>query len=111
MGHCFSGPGAWVFNGANNLGNPVDPDHDVVASVDRWIEKGIAPDKIIATKFADDVPANGDVAFTRPLYPYPQLAQYKGRGNPNDAANFACVEDLDDLNTDIHNAERLYGTP
>jgi Tannase and feruloyl esterase len=111
MGHCLSGPGAWVFNGANNPGNPVDPDHDVVAAVDRWIEKGVAPDKVIATKFADDVPANGDVAFTRPLCPYPELAQYKGRGNPNDAANFTCVQDVDNLNTDIQNAERLYGKP
>jgi feruloyl esterase len=111
MGHCLSGPGANIFNGANNPGNPQDPDHDVVAAVDRWIEQGVPPDKIIATKFADDIPANGDVAFTRPLCPYPQLAQYKGTGNPAEAANFSCVEDLDDLNTDINNAEMLYGTP
>jgi hypothetical protein len=110
MGHCFSGPGAWVFNGANNPGNPVDPEHDVVAAVDRWVEKGIAPDQIIATKYNDDVPANG-AAFTRPLCPYPELAQYKGFGNPNDAANFRCVQDLDDLNTDIQNAQKLYGGP
>jgi hypothetical protein len=43
--------------------------------------------------------------------PILQVAQYKGRGKPNDAANFACVEDLDCLHNDIHNAERLYGTP
>jgi hypothetical protein len=113
MGHCFSGPGAWVFNGAYQdlyAINPVDPEHDVVAAVDRWVEQGIPPDKIIATKFVDDTPANG-VAFTRPLCPYPELARYKGSGNPNEAANFTCVQDLDDLNTDIQNAERLYGTP
>jgi hypothetical protein len=110
MGHCQSGPGANTFNGANNPGNPQDPDHDMVAAVDRWIEEGVAPDKIIATKFADDIPANGDVAFTRPLCPYPQLAQYKGSGSTTEAANFACVEDLDDLSGDIHNAARLYGT-
>jgi len=27
---------------------------------------------------------------TRPLCPYPQTAQYKGTGDPNDAANFTC---------------------
>jgi feruloyl esterase len=111
MGHCFTGPGANIFNGANNPGNPQDPDHDLVAAVDRWVENGIAPDKIIATKFTDDIPANGHVAFTRPLCPYPQVAKYKGRGNTADAANFACGEDRDDLSTDIRNAEKLYGTP
>jgi len=27
---------------------------------------------------------------TRPLCPYPQVAQYKGIGSIDDAANFAC---------------------
>jgi feruloyl esterase len=111
MGHCLTGPGAWIFNGANNPGNPQDPDHDVVAAVDRWVEQGVPPDSIVATKFADDIPANGDVAFTRPLCPYPQVALYKGRGNTNDAANFQCVEDNDDLSRDIRDAAILYGTP
>lgn len=110
MGHCFTGPGATVINGAYWYGNPQDPDHDVVAAVDRWVEKGIAPDKIIATKFVNDVPASG-AAFTRPLCPYPEHAQYKGSGNPSDATNFTCVQDLNYLNTDIQNAERLYGKP
>jgi feruloyl esterase len=111
MGHCLTGHGAWIFNGANNPGNPQDPEHDVVAAVDRWVEKGIAPDRIIATKFADDIPANGDVAFTRPLCPYPRVALYKGRGNTADAANFICTEDNDDLSKDIRDAKKLYGTP
>jgi hypothetical protein len=82
MGHCLvTGPGANVFNGPFNPGNPVDPDHDVVGAVDRWVDQGLPPNRIIATKFADDIPANGDVAFTRPLCPYPQVAKYKGSGN------------------------------
>jgi hypothetical protein len=28
---------------------------------------------------------------SRPLCPYPQLARYKGTGEPNDAANLACA--------------------
>jgi feruloyl esterase len=111
MGHCLTGPGAWIFNGANNPGNPQDPEHDIVAAVDRWVEQGIPPDRITATKFADDIPANGDVAFTRPLCPYPQVALYKGHGNTNDAANFYCAEDNDDLSADIRQAEKLYGPP
>jgi hypothetical protein len=32
------------------------------------------------------------IAFTRPVYPYPLYAMYKGSGNPNEAANFSAVE-------------------
>jgi hypothetical protein len=28
------------------------------------------------------------VVFTRPVYPYPLRARYKGRGDPNKAENF-----------------------
>jgi hypothetical protein len=31
------------------------------------------------------------VQFTRPIYPYPLYAKYKGKGSPNDAANFGPV--------------------
>jgi feruloyl esterase len=33
---------------------------------------------------------NNRVDMTRPLCPYPQVAQYKGVGSTNDAANFVC---------------------
>ena len=33
---------------------------------------------------------NNRVDMTRPLCPYPQVAQYKGTGSTNDAANFVC---------------------
>ena len=31
------------------------------------------------------------IAFARPIYPYPMVANYRGRGNENDAANFLPV--------------------
>jgi len=31
------------------------------------------------------------VDFTRPVYPYPIRARYKGTGDPNDAASFLPV--------------------
>jgi feruloyl esterase len=31
------------------------------------------------------------VKFTRPLCAYPQQAKYKGSGDPNDTASFACT--------------------
>ncbi|MEW6306770.1 MAG: tannase/feruloyl esterase family alpha/beta hydrolase [Verrucomicrobiota bacterium] len=50
----------------------------------RWVEEGKAPDKLLAEKRD---PA-GKVIRTRPLFPFPQVARYKGTGNPDDAANF-----------------------
>jgi len=89
MGHCLAGsPGPNVFNGADNPGAPVDPQHDVVAAVVRWVEQGVPPDKIIASHFTDGV-----VDKTRPLCPYPEVAMYKGAGSTNDANNFKCVGD------------------
>jgi feruloyl esterase len=49
------------------------------------VEQGKTPDKIIAAHRTGDA-----VDHTRPLCPYPQVAQYKGTGSTDDAANFVC---------------------
>lgn len=54
----------------------------------QWVEDDIAPERVIATHYVNNNPAQG-VQFTRPLCPYPKEAEYKG-GNTNDAANFVC---------------------
>jgi feruloyl esterase len=87
--HCGGGPGANVFNGPDNLGGPEDPDHDVFLALRQWVENGVAPTRIIGTKFVNDTPADG-VAFTRPMCVYPQLPHYRGVGDPNDASSFVC---------------------
>jgi feruloyl esterase len=50
----------------------------------RWVEEGQAPDKLMAEKRD----ANGKVIRTRPLFPFPQVAKYKGSGSTDDAVNF-----------------------
>ena len=45
-----------------------------------------APGRITASKVED-----GNVTMTRPLCPHPQVAVYRGRGNPNEARNFECA--------------------
>lgn len=50
----------------------------------RWVEEGQAPEKLIAEKRD----ASGKILRTRPLFPYPHAAKYKGIGNPDDAENF-----------------------
>ena len=79
MQHCSGGPGPNEFGALapNNL----DPEHSMTRSLERWVEEGVAPEKVIAK--------NG--ARTRPLCPYPQVARYKGTGSTDDASNFACA--------------------
>ncbi len=72
MGHCAGGPGPNQF--------------DALAALEQWVEKGIAPDKLIASHTS-----NGKVDRTRPLCPYPQVARWKGTGSIDEAANFSCV--------------------
>jgi Tannase and feruloyl esterase len=86
MSHCAGGVGATSFG--NGPAAKHDPEHDVVAALDEWVEKKVAPAQIIATGFAGD-PSKGTV-MTRPLCPFPEEAIYKGTGDTNDAANFSC---------------------
>jgi hypothetical protein len=55
-----------------------------------WVERGVAPKKIIATKYFNDNPAMG-IAMQRPLCPYPQISRYNGRGRTSDPSSFECV--------------------
>jgi hypothetical protein len=88
MQHCGGGPGPDDFGqfGAS-LNN--DPEHNSYVALENWVEKGTAPGSFIASKHAGDIP-QGAVTMTRALCPYPQLAQYKGSGDPNSAENFVC---------------------
>lgn len=72
MQHCAGGPGATSFN--------------MVAALDQWVEKGTAPDRIVASHMT-----NGVADRTRPLCAYPYEAQWKGSGSTDQAENFACV--------------------
>lgn len=104
MYHCAGGPGANVFNGVSNQGNPTDPDHDILSALDLWVASHQAPEQIIASN-----QTNGSINFTRPLCPYPQNARYKGSGSTSDAANFVCSQDDDDLPANFDEALRLSG--
>ena len=60
---------------------------DAQAELETWVERGIAPDSIIATHRT-----NGVVDRTRPLCAYPKVARYKGSGDVNRAESFTCAE-------------------
>lgn len=67
MNHCSGGDGPFRF--------------DQVSAVVEWVEKGAAPQRVIASHPS---------GRTRPLCPYPQVAKYKGSGPTDDAENFVC---------------------
>jgi feruloyl esterase len=96
MYHCATGPGPNAFgnrfSGIVYAPPPLanDAAHDIFVALQDWVEKGVAPTKVVAAKYVNDVPQSG-VAMTRPICLYPNVAKYSGAGDPNDAANFSCA--------------------
>ena len=70
MTHCSGGAGP------SNI--------DMLGEIDRWVETGKAPERIVASN------QPGQPARTRPLCAYPQVAVYSGKGSTDEAANFQC---------------------
>jgi feruloyl esterase len=107
MAHCSSGAGPNAFGNGTSNGPVIDADHDLVKALERWVEQGVAPDKIIATHYVNNV-IGGTVQFQRPLCPYPQRGEYMGKGDPNDAANFQCVARHDPFDPRNIGPQRAY---
>ena len=73
VGHCGGGDGP----------APIGVLQDVV----NWVEKGIAPKTLQASRKKAD-----GTTLTRPLCPYPTTAKWTGKGSADEAANFVCVD-------------------
>lgn len=67
--HCGGGPGA--------------ADVDWLSVIVDWVEHAKEPDRLIASK-----KESGKVVMSRPLFPYPDHAVFKGSGDPNSAESF-----------------------
>jgi len=91
MVHCGGGPGPNSFGQSLPQAKPLDnaPENDILSALERWVEKGVAPTRIVAVKYVNDQPASG-VLRTRPLCAYPRTAVYRGTGSTNKAENFDC---------------------
>jgi feruloyl esterase len=89
--HCLGGEGPWAI--------------DYLGYMEAWVERGQAPDRLIGAHvdptyfkrqgapphpLALRFPLEADVPtdFTRPIYPYPLWAKYKGVGDPRKAEHF-----------------------
>jgi len=71
VAHCSGGPGTPVI--------------DMVPALERWVEQGDVPHRVIASRVED-----GETVRTRPLCPYPQVARWSGEGDTDEASNFTC---------------------
>jgi feruloyl esterase len=88
MTHCALGNGPNTFGQILECKN-CDAKRDITIALERWVEQGVAPNEIIATKYKGDN-VQSEVVRTRPLCPYPTVARYKGSGSIDDAENFVC---------------------
>jgi feruloyl esterase len=89
MQHCEYGPGPDSF-GQNGF-DQGDPQHDLESALELWVEQGVAPERIVATRYNTDLDPTTGVLRTRPLCAYPAVARWEGLGSTDDAANFACA--------------------
>jgi feruloyl esterase len=103
MHHCGGGPGPNTF--------------DTLTALEDWVEKGIGPDAIIATKFVNDNPAMA-VSRTMPLCKFPEQAHFLGDptgatpAQLNNAANWACSpHDRSLLQVGLNGRQAGLGTP
>jgi feruloyl esterase len=86
MAHCGGGVGPADFgNGAPVAGGA---ERDIVDALDRWVEQGVAPERLVGRGVTLGSPGK---PLTRPICPYPRVARYLGRGEPTDAASFRCA--------------------
>src|SRR6266446_2477119 len=74
MEHCAGGAGPNAF-GQGGTPNG-DRFHSVDSALEAWVEQGIAPDRIIATKYKTNNDHKSGVVRTRPLCSWPQVAKY-----------------------------------
>ncbi len=90
MGHCGGGTGPEPTDIGERLRPSQDSAHSVTRALQRWVERGVAPREIIATKYrTEDEPTSG-IMRTRPVCPYPHEARWSGKGDPDDAATYRC---------------------
>jgi len=64
-------------------GGPGFTEFDSMTALENWVEKGQAPEKLIACRSTENV-----VDRCRPVFPYPVLARYSGRGDPKQSESF-----------------------
>ncbi|WP_028772464.1 tannase/feruloyl esterase family alpha/beta hydrolase [Shewanella waksmanii] len=81
MNHCGQGPAT-------------DQVNFILEDIIAWVERGEAPEKVIANTRAEnlDLPNNWAKDRSRPLCPFPEIATYNGTGDMEKAESFTCIK-------------------
>ncbi|MFL5498640.1 MAG: tannase/feruloyl esterase family alpha/beta hydrolase [Gemmatimonadaceae bacterium] len=88
MGHCGSGDepndiGQWLRPGDT-------PQNSLFSALVEWVEKGIRPNGVIATKFAVDGDPKSTIVKQRRICPYTRTTQRGRSATESDATNSVC---------------------
>jgi feruloyl esterase len=82
----------------HSSGGPATDQFDLVDALVAWVEQGLAPESITAAARGagsalpnPEVPADWSPRRTRLLCPWPMVARYRGTGDAESAASFACM--------------------
>jgi feruloyl esterase len=79
----------FLLPGVLHCGGGTGPDDvDWVKQIEGWVENGKAPERVVLSKIE-----NGKTVMTRPVYPFPKVTIYGGKGDPTDEKNFSARED------------------
>ena len=89
VAHCRRGPGADAY--------------DYLSYMEQWVEQGNAPERIDGAHMRQEQPHDGlpplrfplnrnAIGFTRPVFPYPAVAEYAGSGDVKNGANWQRAE-------------------
>ncbi|MGB6724081.1 MAG: tannase/feruloyl esterase family alpha/beta hydrolase [Terracidiphilus sp.] len=93
MQHCGGGPGPADFGQRGPSFNPAldDAAHNITIALEQWVEKGTAPEQVIARGNTDPGGADKGAAFAQPICAYPKAAEYKGSGDRKAESSYVCV--------------------
>ena len=74
----------FLLPGVLHCGSGTGPDDfDWVKQIRDWVENDKAPERLVLSKSE-----NGKVVMTRPVFPYPKITVYGGKGDTNKEENF-----------------------
>jgi len=93
MQHCGGGPGPNAFGQWGPTFNPAldDAAHNITTALIDWVEKGTAPEQVIARGNTDPTGNGKGADFAQPICAWPKAAVYKGAGDPKTAASYTCT--------------------
>ncbi|KAF3931157.1 Tannase [Dactylellina cionopaga] len=89
LGHCSTGNGAWYIGAVNQYtdapATTIDPESGVLMSMVKWVEQGIAPERIVGRGFT----ADGKTASTKDHCKWPLKNTYLS-GDPSRRNSWGC---------------------